>query len=254
MSMVQGLRDEDIAFYHDNGYVVPRYRLPSDLLADMRAAVEARIAEAEAGGQRPEFLRNMHAAPAAQGGPDFLRYAANPAILDMVQALIGPGIILWISRILSKKPITGLEVPWHQDGHYWPIRPLATCSVWIAIDASTRENGCIRYIAGSHKQGLLRHEHAERGDLTLSDELSKDAYDEGAAVDIELEPGQMVLHDVFTVHGSNANTSPKRRAALILRYMPSSSLYDRTLKEVNAVAGYDICALAWRRLRPNIIV
>ena len=70
----------------------------------------------------------------AVAAAQWFEYATDPAILDMVEQLIGPDIVLWGSQVFCKPAHTGKEIPWHQDGRYWPIRPLATCSVWIAID------------------------------------------------------------------------------------------------------------------------
>ena len=160
----------------------------------------------------------------------FMAAARHPAVLDMMEQIIGPDIVLWISRILCKPPVKGREVPWHQDGEYWPMRPLATCSVWIAIDPVSTANGCMRFIPDSHKRKeLYRHHVSDRKNLVLNLELDRDQFDESKAVNVELEPGQMSLHDVRMIHGSLANTSGQRRAALIMRYMPATSHYDRSL-------------------------
>ncbi len=162
----------------------------------------------------------------------FMAAARHPAVLDMMEQIIGPDIVLWISRILCKPPVKGREVPWHQDGEYWPMRPLATCSVWIAIDPVSTTNGCMRFIPDSHKRKeLYRHHVSDRKNLVLNLELDRDQFDESKAVNVELEPGQMSLHDVRMIHGSLANTSGQRRAALIMRYMPATSHYDRSLAE-----------------------
>ncbi|NNF79837.1 MAG: phytanoyl-CoA dioxygenase family protein, partial [Rhizobiales bacterium] len=118
----------------------------------------------------------------------------------------------------------------HQDGEYWPIRPLATCSVWLALDDVTKENGCMRFIPGSHKsQTPFAHARQNRDDVVINMEIDTSAYSEADAVDIELEAGQMSLHDIYLIHGSNANRSNKRRAGLALRYMPASSHFDREM-------------------------
>ena len=66
-------------------------------------------------------------------------------------------------------------------------------------------------------------------DIVLDQEIDADAFDQSAARDVELQPGQMSPHDVYLVHGSRANTSPRRRAGLALRYMPATSHFDRDL-------------------------
>ena len=148
----------------------------------------------------------------------------------MVEQLIGPNFALWNSSLFAKPERDGQRTPWHQDGQYWPIRPLATCTVWIAIDDSTKENGCLRVIPGSHHEQRLRaHRALDATDVTLNQELEPGEYDPAIAEDIVLEAGQMSLHDVYLLHGSEANLSPHPRRGMTLRFMPTSSHFDRKL-------------------------
>jgi hypothetical protein len=224
------LTQAELDHYRERGYVIPRYRLPEELLQRMRRSLDGLLATYT--DVAPEDLANPHMLPptdGAQANP-FMQAARRPEILDMLEQLIGPDIVLWITRVLCKPAAKGREVPWHQDGEYWPMRPLATCSVWIALDPVSTENGCMRFIPGSHKQQeLYRHHVSNRDNLVLNLELDQDQFDEARAVNVELEPGQMSLHDVRLIHGSLANTSGRRRAALIMRYMPATSHYDRLL-------------------------
>ena len=120
----------------------------------------------------------------------------------------------------------------HQDGEYWPIVPLATCTVWIAIDAATVENGCLRYIPGSHKQNrLMAHEVKNDPNYTLNRELAPTEYDASTAEDLILPAGGMALHDVYIAHGSEENRSPHPRRGMTLRLMPTTSVYDRELAQ-----------------------
>ncbi|MHA1529890.1 MAG: phytanoyl-CoA dioxygenase family protein, partial [Alphaproteobacteria bacterium] len=145
------LSDTQISEYHHKGYVVPDYRLPEAELQEIRARHTALLQ------RHPEFRDNASVLLSYDLG--FLNYARDPAILDMVEQLIGPDICLWNMSFFAKPALDGKKTPWHQDGQYWPIRPLATCTVWIAIDAATPGNGCLRYIPGSHKANrLMAHE------------------------------------------------------------------------------------------------
>jgi ectoine hydroxylase-related dioxygenase (phytanoyl-CoA dioxygenase family) len=220
----------ELDHYRERGYVFPRYRLPDPLLKRLRAATDGLLATYTDVAQ--EDLANPHMIPPTTG-PDmnpFMAAAQDPGVLDLVEQVLGPDIILWITRVLCKPPAVGREVPWHQDGEYWPMRPLATASVWIAIDPVSPANGCMRFIPESHRrQELYRHHVTDRKNLVLNLELDADQFDESTAVNVELEPGQMSIHDVRLIHGSLANTSGQRRAALIMRYMPATSHYDRSL-------------------------
>lgn len=224
------LSSEEIAHYRERGYVIPKYRLPQPLLERLKSGLENVLADYTDVAQ--EDLANPHMMPPTQGpaANPFMEAARHLALLDMLEQLLGPDLVLWITRILCKPALNGREVPWHQDGEYWLMRPLATCSAWIAIDPVTTSNGCMRFIPGSHlHQELYRHHQANRDNLVLNLELDQDQFDEADAVNVELEPGQISLHDVRLIHGSLANTSGQRRAALIMRYMPATSYYDRTL-------------------------
>lgn len=224
------LSEAEVRHYQERGYVIPRFRLPDALVARLRDGVDRLLATYTDVAQ--EDLANPHMVPPTEG-PNrnpFMEAARDPGVLDAVSQLLGPDLILWITRVLCKPPVLGREVPWHQDGEYWPMRPLATCSAWIAIDPVSAANGCMRFIPGSHRrQELYRHHVSRRRDLVLNLELDPDQFDESDAVNVELEPGQLSFHDVRLIHGSLANTSGQRRAALIMRYMPATSHYDRSL-------------------------
>ena len=171
----------------------------------------------------------------------FFALARDPEILDMVAQLIGEDIVLWGCQVFSKPGTDGYETPWHQDGHYWPIRPLATCTVWVAIEPSTRANGCLRVIPGSHQEKHLHeHLHEDRNDLVLNQRMAEGTFDESQAVDLELQPGQMSMHDVFMIHGAGANTSGLRRTGVALRYMPGTSHFDRSLRPVDGKTGVPV--------------
>ena len=151
-------------------------------------------------------------------------------ILDMAEQLIGPDICLWNMSFFAKPALNGKRTPYHQDGEYWPIRPLATCTAWIAVDEATEENGCLKYIPGSHKTArLMAHEVSDDPEITLNRELARNEYDESKAESLILPAGGMAFHDVYIAHGSEQNRSPKPRRGMTLRLMPTSSVYDRAL-------------------------
>jgi hypothetical protein len=221
----------EIEHYRAEGFVTPRYRLPADVLEKLRAAIEALITQNA--DIRPEQLVGAHIRKSSdtgvRGNEDLLDFARFPDILDIVEQLIGPDIIMWGSQVFSKPAGDGMAIPWHQDGQYWPMRPLSTVTLWVAVDPATVENGCLRVIPGTHKRGLLPHILDNSEGMALNQGLAQDALDENKAVDITLEPGQISLHHVMLVHGSNANHSTKRRCGYAIRYMPATSHFDRTL-------------------------
>ena len=222
--------------YEDEGWIVPNHRLPSDLLSEFRQLVDDIIRDNP--DIRPEDFRNLHLVGADGSNDDleiarkFMRLATEPTLLDIVEDLIGPDILLWSSQILCKPGRIGMEVAWHQDGHFLPMRPLEACTVWIAIDDATPENGCMKFIPGSHKGGTLSHIHDDRESVVFQDTLDTSTFNESEAVYDALEAGQFSIHDVHLVHGSAANTSGNRRAAITLRYMPATAHWDREIMAV----------------------
>ena len=123
---------------------------------------------------------------------------------------------MWGSQIFCKPAYDGMKVPMHQDAHYWPIKPMSTCSVWIAADRATKSNGCLTVISGSHKRETLKH--IVNNDKTALDSEIEDRYLINKTKDyIILEPGQISLHHANLIHGSYQNDSPYRRAGIVYR-------------------------------------
>lgn len=212
------LNSAEIEQYHRDGYVTPEFRLDETTLDGIREAHTRLI------NRHPEFSDYCSALLAYDTW--FLTVAREPAILDMVEQVIGSDFALWNSSFFAKPAKIGTRTPWHQDGEYWPIKPLATCTVWIALDASTTENGCLRVIPGSHRsKQLARHNRSDAPNIALNLELDQNAFDESKAVDIVLQPGEVSLHDVYLYHGSEPNLSDHPRRGMTLRYMPTSSVY-----------------------------
>ena len=237
------LSETEVRHYREHGYVIPSFRLAADKVTKLRDTLDGLLAANP--GVRPEKLVSAHVAgkndEGVTGSSVFLDLAHDADILDLVEHVIGPNIILWGCHVFCKPGGTGLETPFHQDGHYWPIRPLATCTVWIALDRSDQENGCLQVIPGSHqRQELIAHGHEERDDLVLSQRASSDAYDADAAVALELDPGEMSLHDVYLVHGADANRSQRRRAGVALRFMPATSVFERELNPTDGKSGIPV--------------
>jgi ectoine hydroxylase-related dioxygenase (phytanoyl-CoA dioxygenase family) len=166
-------------------------------------------------------------AQGVQGSRDWFEFATEPEILDMVAQVAGNDLVLWGTTIFGKPAGCGKATPWHQDADYYPIEPLETCSVWMALDDSTPDNGCMRYLPGSHKnRRVFPHHWEEDGDLSINQAIDAEFVDESQARDIVLEAGQISIHDVYLAHASRPNTSDKRRAGFVLRIMPATSYYN----------------------------
>ncbi len=217
------LTETELRRYHEDGFVVPDFRLPDARIDEIREN-HARLVHSH-----PQFTD--YCPTLLSYDASFLDYARDDALLNMVEQILGPDIALWNSSFFAKPAKVGSRTPWHQDGEYWPIRPLATCSVWIAVDDSNSENGCLQVIPGSHQTRELKPHHVNNAKgLALPLELDEDAFNQDKAASIELEKGQISLHDVYLMHASEPNQSDKPRRGMTLRFMPTTSIYRRDIE------------------------
>jgi len=210
---------EEIQKYKEDGYLIPNFKMPEKDLLEIEELHSTLV------NTFPKF-RNY--CPAVLIYDErFLKYCFNEKILNIIEQLVGKNFALWNSSFFAKPALNGQATPWHQDGQYWPIRPLATCSVWLAIDDANSENGCLKFIKGSHKDKKLKKHKVNKSEkLTLNQELLKSEYIEKNSVDLILKRGQISLHDVYMVHGSEENKSSNSRRAMTMRFMPTSSVFD----------------------------
>tara|TARA_Y100001935_G_scaffold205523_1_gene174447 strand:- start:415 stop:1179 length:765 start_codon:yes stop_codon:yes gene_type:complete len=208
--------------YKNDGYVVPDFNMPESILKKIENRHDELLQK------YPQFKNYCPAI--LHYDESFIEFCKNEIILNYVEQILGSDFALWNSSFFAKPAINGHATPWHQDGQYWPIRPLATCTVWLAIDDANIENGCLRFIKGSHKDKKIKnHIVNDNKNLTLNQELDEEEYNENDAVNLILKRGQISLHDVYLVHGSEANKSSMARRAITMRFMPTSSVFDHQM-------------------------
>jgi non-haem Fe2+, alpha-ketoglutarate-dependent halogenase len=151
------------------------------------------------------------------------RLATEPAVLDAVEEVLGPDLLLAGTLVLCKHPRDPAFVAWHQDNYYsnWHLTP--SVSAWIALRDSTIENGCMRVVPGSHREGVLPH--AEKGNadnlLKMGQEIQVEV-NEADAVEVVLREGEMSLHHSAIIHGSRPNRSDTQRLGFIVRFVTSA--------------------------------
>lgn len=146
--------------------------------------------------------------------------ATHPRVADAVESLLGPDLLVCGTLIFAKYPHDPGFVSWHQDSVYskWHLTP--TTSAWIALSPSTSDNGCMRVIPGSHRDGLLRHSELRReGNMLRRGEEIEVEVDESLAHDLVLQPGEMSLHESNIIHGSRPNRSATQRIGFIVRFV-----------------------------------
>jgi len=147
----------------------------------------------------------------------------HPKVLDGVEDLIGPDLILFYCTAWLKPPDAEAFVSWHQDATYFGLEPARQVTAWLALTASTRENGCVRVMPGSHTDGLQSwHSQPEKNNLLTSGQHLDIDVKESRLVDMELGVGQMSLHHTHLVHGSNPNHGSERRLGFCASFIPAS--------------------------------
>ena len=162
----------------------------------------------------------------------FFRWAydlgTHPRVLDAVEDILGPDILLWTVSIFPKYPRDPGYISWHQDGTYWGLDSIRVTTAWIALTDSTIENGCMRVVPGSHRRSILPHRDTYAADNRLSRGQEIEAeVDERDAVDVVLRAGEMSLHHVNIIHGSNPNPSDGSRIGFAPRFTtPETSQID----------------------------
>lgn len=148
------------------------------------------------------------------------RIVSHPRVLDAVESIMGPDLLVWESAWFIKFPQDKAFISWHQDANYWNLHPPNVMTAWVAISESSTENGCLRVIPGSHKTPALpqKDTYASENALSRGQEIAV-SVDESEAVDFVLQPGEMSLHHASIIHGSRANRSDRPRIGIAIRYI-----------------------------------
>jgi ectoine hydroxylase-related dioxygenase (phytanoyl-CoA dioxygenase family) len=129
-------------------------------------------------------------------------------------------VVAWGSHFFCKMPGDGKTVSWHQDSSYWPLTPSKAVTVWLAIDDADRGNACMRFIPGTHVLGHLTYKLSETDPSNVLNQAVPDVEKYGEPVYVELKAGEASVHSDLLLHGSEANTSTRRRCGLTLRFTP----------------------------------
>lgn len=208
------------AFYHKNGYYLfHKPVFPQDKFNRLSNIFEELLANATV---RPDKLDTPHFAD-----PRLLEFLLDDAIIDLVEPFIGPDIGLWSSHFICKTPQDGPASPWHSDSDYWNGRFetfTGIVTIWLAIDKSNRENGCMKVIPGSHTDDKHEYRKVDPETNTFGSEII--GVEESKTVYFELEQNECSFHDSRIIHGGDANTSTRRRCGYTMRYFSQQMKYN----------------------------
>ncbi len=206
----------DVDFFRENGYLLCREVYDAGEVEEMRSALE-RILETVAGTTHDEnhawsgvaqeaVLKGFHNVQYHDAA--FTRAAANPRLLEVLTRVIGPDVQLHHTKMLVKPPEQGAPFPMHQDYPFFPHTRHSVVAASIHLDDTNEENGCLRVVAGSHKQGPLEaHGPSNTLEVPLED-----------GEPLPARAGDVLLFSYLTIHGSGLNTSEAARRNVLLQY------------------------------------
>ena len=237
------LRDEQVAFYHENGYL-PGVKILSDKQVEQLREELTAFFDPEHDGQELwyEYHRNQsddpdnvlfHALGAWRLRAAFHDVLWHPAFTVAASQLLDGAVRFWHDQLFCKPAKHGGVVAWHQDYSYWTrTKPMAHLTCWIGLDDSTRDNGCVHYVPGSHRWELLPITGLAGDMNAIQDVLTPEQwkiFNEPVAV--ELNKGECTFHHPLMIHGSFANrTEQPRRATVINAFRDGTcSATDETL-------------------------
>ncbi len=232
--MPQSLSKAAVEAYHCDGYYFPVPVLSPDEVAYYRGALEAH--ESKIG--EPLQGNFRHKAHLLFTWVDKLVH--HPRILDAVEQILGPNLLCWTTNFFIKETKSPGFVSWHQDAFYWGLNKDDVCTAWVALSPANLESGCMKFVPGSQTTDHLQHVDTFHKDNLLSrgQEIAVKV-DNERTVDCILNPGEMSLHHVKLVHGSEPNRSNERRIELAIRYISTDVKQLKVRDSAMLVRGVD---------------
>lgn len=214
--MPKRLTEPQIADYRRNGFTAPVPVLSQDEVHRHRAGLE----QFEASTGKPLDFPERSKSYLLFDWADEI--AHHPAVLDAVEDLIGPDLLIYHTTMHIKEAHQDVHVLWHQDDDYFHLDPPEHVTAWVALSEASELAGCMRMIPGSYREGPIPHSEKPADDHLIR--LGKgihDRYGEQDGVPVPLQAGEMSLHNTHTVHCSGPNRSDDRRIGYGISYIPA---------------------------------
>ncbi len=212
----QTLSPKQIADFNQYGYIAPISIYSDEEINSIREYFDDLLGRVVAEGGTSYSISSAH----MKYGPVY-DILTNSKIVACVKDLLGDNVIGWGSHFFCKMPGDGMTVAWHQDSSYWPLTPTKAVTVWLAIDDADIENGCMRFLSGSHHYGHVTYKASNPDEHNVLNQTIDHPEQYGTPVDDILKAGQISIHSDLLLHGSEANNSTRRRCGLTLRYTPA---------------------------------
>lgn len=221
------LSDEQIAFFHENGYLPGIRILTDEQVEQLREELDTLMDPSHPGHHLfYEYHSNeskdpntilFHALGAWRITPGFHDILWHPAFTVPAAQLLGGAVRFWHDQLFCKPPKQGGVVAWHQDYSYWTrTQPQAHLTCWIGLDDATQENGALMYIPGSHRWNLLPITGLAGDMEAIMSVLTDEQRAQFQPVTVELRKGECSFHHALVVHGSGVNRSERPRRATVI--------------------------------------
>jgi chlorinating enzyme len=224
---LEQFKREGYLLYHENVLAPEKFAMLKAHFEELLAALPPE--------KRPEAMDVPHFTD-----PELFKWLFDDDILDLVEPLLGPDIVLFSSHFICKPKGDGRRVPWHEDSAYWKtmIDPMEVVTIWLAIDPSTTKNGCMYVIPHTHntgRRGFSDYDPVDPAKNVFSIEITPGQRDESKAIPCILEANECSFHDGRLMHGSPPNTSDQRRCGYTMRYIRSSTRLSPATQEYHQI-------------------
>jgi hypothetical protein len=210
------LTPAQVQAYERDGFVFPVDVLTPDEVGACRDELEAWERERGAPIDFPEKSKSYLLFDWAD------RLVHHPKILDAVEDVIGPDILVYHSTLFLKEARTPAFVRWHQDSTYFYLDPHLHVTAWVALSDASVEAGCMRALPGSHRWGAFEHDDQPGPhNMIRRGQGISGRFDGEIGTLMPVHAGQMSLHHTDLVHASGPNDSDDRRIGLAISYIPA---------------------------------
>ena len=231
--MPKSLTVAQLAQFRSEGYVFPLPGVSSAEAAEYRARIEAYETRAGHDANRTLKIKGNLAFPW------LMELGRNPRILDAVEDVIGPNILLFGASIFAKNGRDPRYVSWHQDSAYFGLAPNEEVTAWVAFTESTVEKGCLKVMPRTHLGPDLHHVETYAKDNMLAKGQSIEGLAEDQAVCLELRAGEFSLHHERMAHASGPNRGTDRRIGFAFFYIPTHVRSVLGRRQATLVRGVD---------------
>ena len=216
---MKALTAEQVASFYYNGFLYPIPALNEAEIATCVAGVERLEAELGSPIADADVKWRSHAYAHSPWFNDLIRH---PRILDAVEDVIGPDILVWTSTFFIKEPGSKTFAAWHQDGAFFGLEPNEQVCAWVALTDASKEAGCMEMLSSKGEPRM--YHHAAMGlkhSINRAGQTIVEPFDKSDPTAMALKAGEFSLHHEFAIHRSAPNHAAHRRIGLGLNYVPA---------------------------------